>query len=60
VDAEVARVRSVGLHVLAPQQPGEAFENEKIAFVYVGGGLNIELIETEKRARRLPESYPGP
>jgi methylmalonyl-CoA/ethylmalonyl-CoA epimerase len=33
VDAEVARMRSVGLQILAPQQPVEAFENEKIAFV---------------------------
>jgi methylmalonyl-CoA/ethylmalonyl-CoA epimerase len=54
VDAEVARLQSLGLHVLAPQQPGEAFENEKIAFVYVGDGLNIELIDTQKRARQLP------
>ena len=35
---------------------GEAFENEDIAFVWAGQGLNIELIETDKKSRLLPES----
>ena len=39
-----------GLRVLAEPQPGEAFENEKIAFLYGKNGLNIELIDTDKRA----------
>jgi methylmalonyl-CoA/ethylmalonyl-CoA epimerase len=55
VDAEVARLEALGLRVIAPPQPGEAFENEKIAFVYAGDGLNIELIDTERRAGRLPD-----
>lgn len=54
VDAEVARLAASGLRVLAAPYPGEAFEGEKIAFVYAGGGLNIELIDTDKRAARLP------
>ena len=41
------------LRVLAQPQPGEAFENERIAFVYAGDGLNVELIDTERRAARL-------
>ncbi len=53
VDAEVARLASAGLRVISPPSPGEAFEGEKIAFVYAGGGLNIELIDTLKRADRL-------
>jgi len=52
--AEVARLEALGLRVLAPPQPGEAFGNENIAFVYAGDGLNIELIDTERRAGRLP------
>jgi methylmalonyl-CoA/ethylmalonyl-CoA epimerase len=40
------------LRILTPPQPGEAFEDEKIAFVYAGDGLSIELIDTDKRARR--------
>jgi methylmalonyl-CoA/ethylmalonyl-CoA epimerase len=54
VDTEVARLQGLGLRILVPQEPGEAFENEKVAFVYAGDGLSIELIDTERRAARLP------
>lgn len=49
-----------GARVLVPPEPGEAFDNENIAFVYVDLGLNIELIDTEKRTGRIRdgESYP--
>ena len=53
VDAEVARLVALGLRVLAPPEPGEAFDNEMIAFVYAGDGLNVELIDTVRRAGRL-------
>ena len=53
VDAEVARLAAMGLRTLTPPQPGEAFENEPIAFVYVGDGLNVELIDTDRRAGLL-------
>ena len=42
-----------GLRILSHPQPGEAFDNENIAFVYAKQGLNIELIDTEKRAGLL-------
>jgi len=42
-----------GARVLVPPEAGEAFENEEIAFVYAAQGLNIELIDTEKRACRI-------
>jgi len=42
-----------GARVLVAPEPGEAFDNENIAFVYVDLGLNIELIDTEKRAGRI-------
>lgn len=51
---EMERMRALGLRILATPQPGEAFENEDIAFVYAGHGLNIELVDTDKRAARLP------
>jgi methylmalonyl-CoA/ethylmalonyl-CoA epimerase len=54
LDAEVARLAALGLRVIAPPQPGEAFEDEMIAFVYAGDGLNVELIDTVRRAGRLP------
>jgi methylmalonyl-CoA/ethylmalonyl-CoA epimerase len=53
VDDEVARLAALGLRILSAPQPGEAFESETIAFVYAGGGLNIELIDTDRRARLL-------
>ncbi len=55
VDAEIVRLEELGLRVIVPPQPGEAFEDERIAFVYAGEGLSIELIDTERRAGRLPD-----
>ncbi len=43
-----------GLRILAQPQPGEAFDNENIAFVYAQQGLNVELIDTDKKAKKLP------
>ena len=42
-----------GARILVQPEPGEAFDNENIAFVYVDNGINIELIDTEKRAGRI-------
>jgi methylmalonyl-CoA/ethylmalonyl-CoA epimerase len=58
VSAEVARLEALGLRVVAPPQPGEAFEDELIAFVYAGDGLNVEIIDTNRRAGRLPGILP--
>ncbi len=60
VDAELVRLEALGLRVLASPQPGEAFANERIAFVYAGDGLNIELIDTMQRAGRLPGGHVAP
>jgi methylmalonyl-CoA/ethylmalonyl-CoA epimerase len=53
IEATVKRLGEMGLHVLSEPEPGEAFENERIAFVYAKQGLNIELIDTEKKAKRI-------
>lgn len=42
-----------GMRVLAPPAPGEAFDDGLIAFGYVGCGLNIELIDTDRRRDRI-------
>jgi len=55
MEEELERLKEKRLRILAAPQPGEAFDNEKIAFVYVGQGLNIELIDTLKRAGRLSQ-----
>jgi len=54
IDVELSRLKEMGLRVLAPPQPGEAFDNENIAFVFAKQGLNIEVIDTDKRARLIP------
>jgi methylmalonyl-CoA/ethylmalonyl-CoA epimerase len=53
LDRELARLTALGLRTLSPPAPGEAFADERIAFVYAEHGLNIELIETDKRAKRI-------
>ena len=53
MDDELDRLKKKRLRVLVPPQPGEAFENENIAFLFAKQGLNIELIDTEKRANRI-------
>ena len=50
VTTQVNILQKKDVRILAPPQPGEAFDNEKIAFVYAKNCLNIELIDTEKRA----------
>lgn len=55
VGVEVARLRAAGLRILEPPQPGEAFNDRQIAFVYAGDGVNLELIDTDIRAAVLPE-----
>ncbi len=53
MNKELQRLSEIGLRILTPPQPGEAFENENIAFIYAKHGLNIELIETDIKAKRL-------
>lgn len=53
LEDELGRFQELGLRVLSEPQPGEAFENENIAFIYAKHGMNIELIDTGKRAQRL-------
>ena len=50
LNQELYKLKEKKLRVLAAPQPGEAFENENIAFLYAKQGLNIELIDTDKKA----------
>lgn len=54
VRGQLAALEVLGLRVLAPPAPGEAFDDELIAFGYAGAGLNIELIDTDKRRNVMP------
>ena len=53
MNKEIQRLNEMGLRTLTQPQPGEAFGNENIAFIYAKHGLNIELIDTDLRAKRL-------
>ena len=55
VEKELARLNALGLRTLRGPEPGEAFASRPIAFVYANHGLNIELIDTDKRAARIVE-----
>jgi 4-hydroxyphenylpyruvate dioxygenase-like putative hemolysin len=58
VPREVERLKQAGVRVLSDPEPGEGFGDELIAFVYVGQGLNVELIDTDKKASLLPSTGP--
>jgi methylmalonyl-CoA/ethylmalonyl-CoA epimerase len=49
-----------GLISLVSPQPGEAFDNEDIAFMLTKFGVNIELIETDKKAGLIPNEHENP
>jgi methylmalonyl-CoA/ethylmalonyl-CoA epimerase len=58
IKGSMEHLKALGATVLLPPEPGEAFENEPIAFMYLHG-LPIELIATEKKARRIaPDNTP--
>ncbi|BDD87624.1 VOC family protein [Desulfofustis limnaeus] len=58
LEPELDRLKQAGARVLTEPQPGEAFANEKIAFLFAGQGLNIELIDTLTRAGRIGSQRP--
>ena len=45
-----------GARLITEQQPGEAFDDNPIAFLYLGFGLNIEIIDTYKRRAQIATS----
>lgn len=42
-----------GARVITEQQPGEAFNDNLIAFLFLGSGLNIEIIDTDERRAQI-------
>ena len=58
LNTEIGHLKKLGLRTLEQPQPGEAFENENIAFLYGKHGLNIELIETDKKAKVIYQFHP--
>lgn len=50
INNKIEELKSKGLIMLVPPQPGEAFNNNNIAFLFAKYGLNLELIDTDERA----------
>ena len=53
LDHTISELKAKGLISLVPPQPGEAFENENIAFLLTRFGINVELIDTDKKAKKI-------
>lgn len=47
---EIPLLKQRGARLLVSPQPGEAFNNREIAFLFAGNNLNIELIDTTEKA----------
>lgn len=56
VTAACEDVASKGGRIIAAPQPGEAFDDGLIAFVYAGLGLNVEIIDTDRRRALLADT----
>jgi methylmalonyl-CoA/ethylmalonyl-CoA epimerase len=50
LDLEIPVLQAKGFRLIVPPQPGEAFNNHKIAFVLAPGNMNVELIDTFEKA----------
>ncbi len=50
LDESMVDLKQKGLLTLVAPQPGEAFNNNNIAFMLAKNGINIELIDTNEKA----------
>jgi len=58
MENSLQHLKAEGANVLVRPEPGEAFENEPIAFVYLHG-IPVELIATNKKAQLItPDKLP--
>lgn len=55
VSEGAADLEAKGAKIVAAPQPGEAFDDASIAFAFLGMGLNVELIDTDRRRDELSE-----
>jgi methylmalonyl-CoA/ethylmalonyl-CoA epimerase len=59
VTAACTDLAARGARVIAAPQPGEAFDDGLIAFVFAGLGLNVEVIDTDRRRGLLTDTTVG-
>lgn len=48
LNVQIPLLKAKGMRVLVPPEPGEAFQNRDIAFLF-GNNLNIELIDSTEK-----------
>jgi methylmalonyl-CoA/ethylmalonyl-CoA epimerase len=53
VEQGVAELASRQARIVAAPAPGEAFDDETIAFAFLGAGLNVELIDSDRRRAEI-------
>ncbi len=49
IESEIPLLQMKGSRLIAPPQPGEAFNNHNIAFLLSSNNLNVELIDTDEK-----------
>ena len=49
LETQIPVLNDKGARLLVPAQPGEAFRNNNIAFLYAQNNLNFELIDTTEK-----------
>jgi methylmalonyl-CoA/ethylmalonyl-CoA epimerase len=59
VEAACADLSARGARVITHPQPGEAFDDQLIAFLYLGLGLSVEVVDTERRRGRIDQAAGG-
>jgi methylmalonyl-CoA/ethylmalonyl-CoA epimerase len=50
---QITELKTKGVKMLVPPQPGEAFNNKDIAFFWAKNKLNFELIDNQERAEKI-------
>jgi methylmalonyl-CoA/ethylmalonyl-CoA epimerase len=50
LETQIPILSEKGARLIVPAQPGEAFLNNKIAFLFAQNNLNFELIDTAEKA----------
>lgn len=60
VETACEELTAAGVRIISPPAPGDAFDGGLIAFCYLGAGLNVELIDTDRRRDELPPTKPEP
>jgi methylmalonyl-CoA/ethylmalonyl-CoA epimerase len=58
VPAACGALTEQGARVIATPQPGEAFDEHLIAFLYLGLGLNVEVVDTDSRRGLIAAETP--